>query len=822
MEQKNKHNVVIAWITTAIMVMGVELLYVVGAMFSLFPRDFSALLPDVFAKDIAIIKSDWKMWVYHIVILIMITAGIVIVTRFKEYIVKDSFLKFLKVFCGVGAGIIFLETFALFFIIKMPLNSWAWGLFWGMVSISIISKIFFPELQAILWKKSNATKGFIFISIIFVMTYLTIKAPLQVQGCFLLWVLSLGIIFVVGWTVKYYRFHRRFRSPLWLTHGADVLVWLSSKAMIVNIGAIVGGLFIVSLLAIVDPLALIAKAAFGEHFYHFDFMLMAGAYVHSMGNVLGVDHNVFYGLGMPIVVASIAKYVLGSVNYVNVLNVYWWLSIFYYVAFYCCLRFWLGSVLLALAAVLLAIKWQVFYALSYPVSPIYPNGSPLRCFWDIPVLIMMWAYLKNGRSYFMYIAAIVVGFALFFMSTTGVDLYMVYLVFVLALRFVPMLQSKNSLPIYIVAIPIIAAFAFYWGYCGNSVFTKLFWQDLMYYPSLFTNGFYSVWFWDNLTTGHYLYFIVGCLIPLIYVATLLWIGLRLWRQEAKKEELITLVICVYGLSLYHHYLVLSLQNNYYMRAVPFVWVIFYWVKCYVDALSSPRRKALVAWTIAIGCAVMLLTNHLYRAYPNMWNAKSIRNPMVDPRTAYALPEDGRPYFFHQESGLPEAKKLRVNSLGTTEERMFSEWQVPDHDTLKRLYAEEFDFTQDRELIQSLTGANDQVALLSSFEIEMLRQANRRPFFFYFPLISSRGLHTRTFPHTNIYTRSMLRRTIVDLERKRPKFVFMERIFLNKELPPTYAHDHEEILSIIDYIDKNYHPIKNGQYLVAMQRNGTDD
>ena len=47
------------------------------------------------------------------------------------------------------------------------------------------------------------------------------------------------------------------------------------------------------------------------------------------------------------------------------------------------------------------------------------------------------------------------------------------------------------------------------------------------------------------------------------------------------------------------------------------------------------------------------------------------------------------------------------------------------------------FTKDAQLIASLTAHSDEVPLISGFETEMLMQANRKPFFYYFPLFISR-------------------------------------------------------------------------------------
>ncbi len=804
---------------TAILLVSLELTVLMGVIMSFIPKDQHVMMSDVFPRDIMSIKSDWKMLTYHVIIGSAVLAGFLALTRFRRSLFQEDRYKKFALFTGCCAAFLFLECFAVNYIIRSP-GQWAWWMLGAALTGSFASKLLFVELNA-LWQRSlTVRKGLIAGIVAAFVVLLMVSAPRAVLGCFVLWVLAAGTGVLALWGMLRFKPWQGFKFPSLLMQWADVLVWLSGQKILAQVAGVIMAGVVVSLLAMTDPLAALAKTAFGEHYYHFDFMLMASAFASSAGNVLGVDHNVFYGLGMPMMIGALAKFILGKVSYLNVFTVYWWLCIVYFVALFVCLRVWLGSVLLAAGAIFLAIKWQVFYSLSYPVSSIYPNGSTLRCLWDIPIFLLLFLHLKSGRARYLWLAAAGIGGAIVYIPTTGVDLYAALMTYLLGyIVFDNSAKQRKDFKMgALLAVPAIVAFLGFWIICGNAVLHAGFWKDLSYYPHLFTNGFYNIWFWDNLTQGKYLNFVMSLAIPLLYLGTSLWIGRRLFLREALKEELLTMVICAYGLSLYHHYLTLSLQNNYYMRAIPLVWVIFFWVKWGMAAISSPRQRALSAWGVCIACAVMLLTNHLYQAFPNIWNVQNVRNPMVDRRTAYGLPEDGRPYFFHQEAWNSEQNKLMLNSLGNTDEHIFFEWQVPNHEYLKALYMQEFDFKQDAALIASLTKPEEKVALLSSFEVHLLMQAKRRPLFFFFPVVASRGMYARTFPSTNLHTKTMMNRCIDDLKVNNPKYIFLEKVMLTQEVPESYIRTHEALLTILDYVRTHYHVSAQGYFLAALQRN----
>ena len=56
----------------------------------------------------------------------------------------------------------------------------------------------------------------------------------------------------------------------------------------------------------------------------------------------------------------------------------------------------------------------------------------------------------------------------------------------------------------------------------------------------------------------------------------------------------------------------------------------------------------------------------------------------------------------------------------------------------------------------------------------------------------------------------------ELERQKPPYVFMERIFLTPEVPRAYFYDFGDLIALIQYVNAKYEPLEAGKYLVAMK------
>jgi hypothetical protein len=274
---------------------------------------------------------------------------------------------------------------------------------------------------------------------------------------------------------------------------------------------------------------------------------------------------------------------------------------------------------------------------------------------------------------------------------------------------------------------------------------------------------------------------------------------------------------VYGLGLNHYYIARAVLTSYYVDAMPFIFVCGYWLKLLLGSTLRRARDQRMAVLVTLAIAVYaLVTNHNFMAYPNVFNWS--RNPMVDLLTAQPLPADLSTYFNHLYRNDPAELKLPTNSLGQQDEELLTEKDFPSDHDLTAYYRQEFDFSKDAKLIQSLTLPGKPVAVISAFEIKILMQAGRPPFFYYFPLISSRPKHMRTMPLNFLHTSDerFNRKAIDQLSAARPEYVFLERIFLY-DFPKVYADKPENISPIVAYVREHYTPWRMGEYVVAMKR-----
>jgi len=221
------------------------------------------------------------------------------------------------------------------------------------------------------------------------------------------------------------------------------------------------------------------------------------------------------------------------------------------------------------------------------------------------------------------------------------------------------------------------------------------------------------------------------------------------------------------------------------------------------------------WGVLLGIsAFALFSNHAYLSYPNIFNFSP--NPILAP--AVKWPNKDLPYYFNNvPRNINPSLKLPANSLGDKDEGLKIETDFKTDAELKDYFNSEFDYSLDATLIDSLTLSNQPVPLISSFETRILMQADRKPFFYYFPLIDSRPRRMRMFPFSELWTINRLNVTINQFEQSKPQYVFMERILLTRQVPELYESIYPELLYILAYLDKYYRPYRYGKYLVALKR-----
>ena len=231
-------------------------------------------------------------------------------------------------------------------------------------------------------------------------------------------------------------------------------------------------------------------------------------------------------------------------------------------------------------------------------------------------------------------------------------------------------------------LPFISAFILLWMVEGHWVWTSEFWRNSTEYARLFLNGFGSLPYWDGLKDKQFFAFCMGFIIPAVYVLTMMIIGAFLYLRQMDTPQMFIVYVCVYGLGLYHYFVYRSAVTSYYVVCMPFIFVLCFWLQQILKPVPQQLRRIILSVLVFLTFGA-LMTGYLFTVYPNV---------------------------------------LNLAGLDLTQEVAF--------------YKKEFNFEKDAALIDRLTGPDERVALISSFETKILMQAHRKPFFYYFPMVVS--------------------------------------------------------------------------------------
>jgi len=576
---------------------------------------------------------------------------------------------------------------------------------------------------------------------------------------------------------------------------------------------------IVLILYVPDTQGLLAKMFITDHFDHFDTSIMSAAWGSLKGAVIDIDQQTFYFPGLPIVMGHLAK-IFGGFSYASMVTLLGLGMIIYYIAVYALARYWLKSIPLSMAMVLVLIKWQMFHPGVATIIFNYPSATIWRNPLDLLLLFLLLFHLRRPTQHLLYAAASVCGLSCFYMIDTGTYMTVTFLFYLIAslildLQDIPlsMIRKKilNTAGIFLIA-PLVTLGCL-WLSQGPYLFTKIFWKNLFDTTTYFLLGHDALHMYKSLMDGKYLESWMGFFIPWVYTFVLIVTSTLLFLKRISRENLFVATMAVYGLGLYHYYTCRSADTSYYVVALPFVFILGFMFDRVVAEVSY-RRQVLAA---VLGVVIFaLVTNHYFLDYPNFLNLS--KNPMTHP-VINIKPEDGIGFFNHNDLKWPEQFKLATNSLGETDEKLKTENDFTDDGQLKDFFHQEFDFSPDAVLIDHLTGEGERVPLISSFETKILMQADRRGFFYFSPFTDTRPMRMRMFVMTAMWSTERLNNTLQRLQEAASPYIFMEKIFLTPSVPATYEYLYPDLLILLNYIRQHYVPYEQGHFLIAMKRKG---
>jgi len=537
------------------------------------------------------------------------------------------------------------------------------------------------------------------------------------------------------------------------------LIWTFSIPRGLRILLEAGGVGIVSMLIFAPDLSKVLTRMFSyDKFYHLDSFIMSPAWAHHQGLVLNKDICSEYSLIIPIVFDGLMK-LAGGFSYAHAVGTMIALSAIYYLLLYGLWRYWTKSAWLSFFALVVSIKLQFFHWGVVPLIWIYPSATPIRYLPDVVFLFFILRFTQSISLRWLLFAAIVNGLALAWIMDVGAYMYLVLLTATAAYAYHNNLKFLHK-AIGVLLIPGLVALGVLSVFYGPLIWQGGFWQNTSEFARLFLQGWGALPITDGLNDKQFFAFCMGFVIPVVYLATLLYgMGMFIYRQS--RPHLFMILVSVYGLGLYHYFIHRSGVTSYYAVVIPLIFVLLFWIQACLESLTIQWQRGLKIF-LCVWALTALMTSFLFLYYPS---------------------------------------PLNLSGYDWSQEKLF--------------YVKNFDFNQDAALIDSLTAGGESVPLISSFETKILMQANRRPFFYYFPMMESEHMQGDKLRGIYLHTYARLERTLNQLQDQKPAHLFIQTRLYQGPQAQGYEDSHEGFKLLMAFIRMHYQYQAQGQYLTAL-------
>jgi len=582
------------------------------------------------------------------------------------------------------------------------------------------------------------------------------------------------------------------------------------------IGVLLGIAFIFLVIFMPDLQAVVAMMYMGDYFHNWDASLFGAVFAIAHGALPCIDVNTTYGFGASVMMAKLVN-AMGGFDYTKILGVVMWVGIFYFVLWFLLLRRFLASGLLAFVVILCALRMHMFTQMVDPFIWVQIVDSVFRFCFDVGVFWMLWMHIQTRRLFFLYAGAFIVSLGIFHMLQTGIYIFLVFGLYTLVSAFIPCLGGSKDFKTWRNHALVVASVLFWtglWFYMsvGTHFLEASFIKNLMGYSSYFIKGAFEGPLTVPLSGNNPLSSIGGFIYPVFCLASFLYVAGEVIMGRANGRDVFAGLLALYGLEAHSYYMLMV--TEWYTMGISGLFLGFYWISKMLAKVSSSWRQRLL-WAMVVIALYSLVTCRWFTGYPNLLSFS--RNPIVDARTSFRVGPKLVPYFHQLSADFPEGFKLAHNSLGAADEEMKFEKDFPDDRALKDYYAKQTAWPEDTALIKRLTPEGGKAAVISSFEVLLLQKSNRRPFFYYFPLINSRPLTGRSFMVTCLFCYPQIKQILDQLETEKPPTIFMERIFLTNQVPQNYFYEYDDLIILLRYVLAKYEPKEMGKYLVAMKR-----
>lgn len=153
---------------------------------------------------------------------------------------------------------------------------------------------------------------------------------------------------------------------------------------------------------------------------------------------------------------------------------------------------------------------------------------------------------------------------------------------------------------------------------GPVIFTKAYWVGNSEFLNGFWQGFGNVAIISALNVRQFFAFAMGLVIPVIFLAVGAIVILGNYLRGTSRKNLWIVFVCFYGLASHSYFIHRSIPAMYSVYSLPLTIIGCYGLRLLADAFSRERRR-IVLLVAALSALGALLTNSQFVHYPNALN-----------------------------------------------------------------------------------------------------------------------------------------------------------------------------------------------------------
>lgn len=303
----------------------------------------------------------------------------------------------------------------------------------------------------------------------------------------------------------------------------------------------------------------------GTALYHFNFFLgPVNDILH--GKLLMVNTESQYGIFLTYGLAFLFRYLV-PFTYANFYIVVMAVSIFYYWSLYVLLRAFTRSIRWSLIGffTVFCVHLLAITALFPPHEAYsFPSVTPLRFIFDIPLFLLLILFIRKGKRLILPLA-FTLACAVFYNFEIGISLGLALFSFFIFRAWFAIGEKRTRMRELLhfcgysaVSILVIAAVITLGTYFGSGQFPE--WGRLIYFTKFYSAGFGAL----PLSPGFSLYQLVLS----VYLVTLLAVAVKKLTGHARSEDALWGALALYGLLIFQYFLSRSHPNNLYVVIVP--------------------------------------------------------------------------------------------------------------------------------------------------------------------------------------------------------------------------------------------------------------